>query len=255
MKFLIVCAGDKLDNHVSLKILTYLINNYSKKHFFFVCVVDDNKQIIKFLKSKKIKFINKKINNFLENIEPNHFDWLLNIWGPIIYSKEILAKFNRNLNLHPSYLPYARGKDPYVWAVQNEYPVGITIHEMNQKIDNGKYFVRKRLNLNFPYTGGDVFELTLKSVVDEFVKNWPKILNNRISGKKFVLNNSKIFKRKDLIKDNLMDLDNKINIKTRKFILKALSQDFKFNKLQVKIKNKIYDLKLHLKKTNKKKWN
>ena len=159
------------------------------------------------------------------------------------------------MNLHPSYLPYARGKDPYVWAVQNEYPVGITIHEMNQKIDNGKYFVRKKLNLNFPYTGGDVFELTLKSVVDEFVKNWPKILNNRISGKKFVLNNSKIFKRKDLIKDNLMDLDNKINIKTRKFILKALSQDFKFNKLQVKIKNKIYDLKLHLKKTNKKKWN
>ena len=51
-----------------------------------------------------------------------------------------------------------------------------------------------------------------------------------------------------------MDLDNKLNIKNRKFVLKVLSQDFKFNKLQVKIKNEIYDLKLHLKKLIKK-WN
>ena len=45
---------------------------------------------------------------------------------------------------------------------KNEYPVGITIHEMNQEIDNGKYFVRKKLKLNFPYTGGMCLSLAFK---------------------------------------------------------------------------------------------
>ena len=43
------------------------------------------------------------------------------------------------MNLHPSYLPYNRGKDPYVWSILNEKPFGTTIHEMNEKIDDGNY--------------------------------------------------------------------------------------------------------------------
>ena len=54
MKILIVCAGDKLNNYVSLNILKYLIKNYSRKNIISVCVVDGNKEIIKLLKLKKI---------------------------------------------------------------------------------------------------------------------------------------------------------------------------------------------------------
>ena len=39
---------------------------------------------------KKINFLCKNIKNFLNNLEPNSYDWLLNIWCPIIYKNEIL---------------------------------------------------------------------------------------------------------------------------------------------------------------------
>ena len=32
-----------------------------------------------------------------------------------------LKKFKNNLNLHPSFLPYAKGKDPYVWTIQKNF--------------------------------------------------------------------------------------------------------------------------------------
>ena len=71
-------------------------------------------------------------------MQTDSYDWLLNIWSPLIYKIKILKKIKKNLNLHPSYLPFAKGKDPYVWTVQNEVPVGVTIHEMTEKLDSGR---------------------------------------------------------------------------------------------------------------------
>ena len=88
----------------------------------------------------------------------------------------------------------------------------------------------------------------------EFIKNWPNILKKKIRKKKYLLNKGKIFKRKDLIADNYIDLDNKSNITNKNFVLKILSQDFKFNKMQIKLNNKIFDTKLVLKQASRKKW-
>ena len=49
-----------------------------------------------------------------------------------------------------------------ILVVKNQTPIGITIHEMDEKIDNGKYFVRERFNFDFPYTAGDIFDISLK---------------------------------------------------------------------------------------------
>ena len=136
MKLLILCAGDRSNNKVSLTILKYI---YKKKDNITVCVIDNNKEILGFLKKNKIKF-KKNYKDFLKyNLKSNDFDWLLNIWSPLILKKEFLKKFRNNLNLHPSYLPYSKGKDPYVWTVQNEFPVGVTIHEMTEKLDSGRF--------------------------------------------------------------------------------------------------------------------
>ena len=51
-----------------------------------------------------------------------------------------------------------------------------------------------------------------------------------------------------MINNNLMDLDRKNNLIVKKFIYRILSQDFEFNKLQLKINNCIYDASLTLKK-------
>ena len=190
----------------------------------------------------------------MNNLEPNSYDWLLNIWCPIIYKNEILKKFKNNLNIHPSYLPYAKGKDPYVWSVENKYPFGVTIHEMNEKINNEKYFFQKKLNLDFPYTGGDLFDQSLKECIKLFKKNWIKIRDKKIKKKKLKKIQTRTYKRQDLINNSLLDLDKENNLIVKKFIYRILSQDFEFNKLQLKINNCIYDASLTLKKNKKKKW-
>jgi len=255
MKYLIVCGSDRSKHKVALSILKYFLNQHKKeKKDIFVCVLDKDKVICKLLTKKGVKFITKGIEKFLLNVEKDSFDWLLNIWGSIIYKKETLKKFKNNINLHPSYLPFAKGKDPYVWSIQSEYPLGVTIHEMNSQIDSGKYFIRKKILLDFPYNAGDVFDLSLKQCILEFKKNWLNILNKKIKKKKFLESKTKIYKRIDLINDNILNLDKKININLRKFFLKILSQDFNFNKLQIMYNKSIFDISLNIKKSKKKNW-
>ncbi len=170
---------------------------------------------------------------------------MLSIWSPIIFKKEFLLKFNNNLNLHPSYLPYNRGKDPYIWSIINETPKGVSVHEMNEKIDSGKYYVRKKFNLKFPYTGQKLYEISLKENYKLFIKNWIKIKNKKILPKNFG-KDSKLNLRSDLIKINLLNLDNKQNKVYRKFLLGCIAQDFKTLKQQIKLNNKIYNIKLSL---------
>ena len=49
-------------------------------------------------------------------------------------------------------------------------------------------------------------------------------------------------------------IGNPSNITNKNFVLKILSQDFKFNKMQIKLNNKIFDTKLVLKQASRKKW-
>ena len=251
MKILIVCAGDRSKYNISLNIIKYL--NKINQDQLKVCVLDNNKKLINFLKKKKINYLIKN-KNFFSSIKTGEYEWLLNIWGHVIFKKEFLKKFKNNLNLHPSYLPYNKGRDPYYFSVLNQTPVGVAIHEMDKKIDNGKYYLRKKINFKFPFVAGEVFDISLKTIKDLFINNWIKIRNGKIKLKKFSVKVNKTNKRRELIKKNFLNLDKKKNINVRNFLLNCLAQDFNFLKQQIKIYNKIYDCKLILKKAKKKKW-
>ena len=190
----------------------------------------------------------------MENVPKNHFDWLLNIWGYKILKRTFLEKFKYNLNLHPSYLPFNRGRDPYYFSIINKTPIGICIHRMDKTIDGGKYFLRKKINMKFPFTAGEIFNISLKEIKILFIKNWKKIRNKKIKLKNFSENIKVINRRKKLVEKNFLDLDKKNNKKERNFLLNCLAQDFDFLKQQVKLNGKIYNCKIDIQKTKKKKW-
>ena len=95
-------------------------------------------------------------------MKKDEYNWLLNIWGFRILKKDFLSKFKNNLNLHPSYLPFNRGRDPYYFSILNRTPFGICIHKMDHTIDGGRYFLREKFNLKFPVKAKQVFDLSLK---------------------------------------------------------------------------------------------
>ena len=251
MKILIICAADRSKHLIALNIIKHLLKLKLDK--LNVYVLDRNKDIISFLKKNGINHI-RNSKNFFNSVKKNEYDWLLNIWGYKIFRKNFLSKFKKNLNLHPSFLPYNKGRDPYYFSLLNQTPIGITIHEMDEKIDNGKYFVRERFNFDFPYTAGDIFDISLKNIKSLFIKNWMRIRNGKIKLKKFPEKVYKTNKRVELVNKNFLNLDDKKNKKIKIFLLNCLGQDFPFLKQQIKIFNKIYDCKIILKKNKKKKW-
>ena len=253
MKILVICAGDRSKHLIALSSIKHLKEN-SRFDELTVCVLDNNKKIVSYLKKNKIKFINKNVDKFLSTIKKKNYDWLLNIWGFKIFKKKFLEKFENNLNLHPAFLPYNRGRDPYYFALMDRTPAGICIHRMDETVDGGKYFLRKRIFYKFPIQAGKICDKSLKSIKELFIKNWLKIRSKQIKLKRYSFKIRTVNKRKDLIKQNFKDLDLKNEIKIKKFVMNCLAQDFDFLKQQIKIFGKVYDCKLELNPAKKKKW-
>jgi len=65
-----------------------------------------------------------------------------------IFSPQELSKFKRAINIHFSILPHNRGCLPINWAIWNNNPVGVTIHEMNHKIDDGDIIEQREINID-----------------------------------------------------------------------------------------------------------
>ena len=222
-----VGANRKSKYNVSIECIKYLTTNFKIDTYKFV-VTDDDKEIIKFLKKNNFDYLKK--NNILktfDKVRRFEFDWLLNIWGHSIFKSDFLKKFKNNLNIHPSYLPYGKGKDSIVWTIINDYPAGVTIHEMNHKLDAGPIFLQKRIKFNPDIIAGKkLYEKSLAVAIEIFCQNWKRIRLNKVKPKKQKEINSKIHYRSELLKKNVINLNSaKYNI-VKKFLRHSNAQNF-----------------------------
>ncbi len=250
-KFLVIFGNDNSKINVSTDILKYLNSLNDKNNEYYFCNIDKSKKLNKYIQKN---LLNISFSVLEKKIKNNEYDWLLSIWSKEIYKKKFLSKFKNNLNLHPSYLPYNRGKDPYIWATYNSTPVGVSIHQITDKIDKGKIYLRKKIFVPFPSSAWQVYLKSLSEIKKLFILNWKKIKDKKIKLKKININ-TKLNLRKHFVHHTFLDLD-KINSKNQNYkslILKILSCDFKDqNSLQIKINKNIFDTKIFLKKSKRK---
>ncbi|MDR2884151.1 MAG: hypothetical protein LBV09_03490 [Deferribacteraceae bacterium] len=63
-----------------------------------------------------------------------------------ILSKKLIAELAAPIvNLHTSYLPYNKGAHPNFWAFYDNTPHGVTIHEIDEKLDTGAIIFQKQI--------------------------------------------------------------------------------------------------------------
>lgn len=250
-KYLVIFGNDNSEINVSVKILKYLNSMNDKDNEYYFYNTDKSNKLNKYIKKNLLKI---KFNDLEKKIKKNDYDWLLSIWSSKIFSKKFLSKFKNNLNIHPSYLPYNRGKDPYAWSVYNSNSIGVSIHEMTEKIDKGDIYLKKKLYLPFPVTAYQVYLKSLSEIKKLFIFNWKKIKDKKIKLKKTTYN-SKLNLRKHFVQHTFLDLDkkNSLNHNYKKLILRILSCDFNHkNSLQIKMNKNIFDTKLIMKKSKRK---
>jgi len=72
------------------------------------------------------------------------FDLVISIHCFQFFPKK-LVKGVRCINIHPGFNPINRGWYPQVFAIINNLPIGATIHEMDEKLDNGPIIYREQV--------------------------------------------------------------------------------------------------------------
>ena len=64
------------------------------------------------------------------------------------------------LNFHPGILPYVRGLDAMLWSIYKDYPIGVTAHLINNKIDAGYLVYQKQILISLE---DDIYSLYQKN--------------------------------------------------------------------------------------------
>jgi methionyl-tRNA formyltransferase len=114
----------------------------------------------------------------LKKAEP---DLSLLIWWPKIINKDLISIPRLGtINLHPSYLPYNRGKDPNFWAIKDDTIFGVSIHFVNNDIDAGKIIAQKEIGITWEDTGKTLYEKSKKCIVELFKETFPNILSEDV---------------------------------------------------------------------------
>jgi len=139
------------------------------------------------------KLINllKEQNCFVDHlstklIDISNYDLIISFGYKYIIGKKVINQFkNRIINLHISYLPYNRGAHPNFWSFYDETPKGVTIHLMNEKIDNGAILFQRKINFDKnEITFRQTYMRLLFEIEALFIENIDSILSMKWSLKK-----------------------------------------------------------------------
>jgi methionyl-tRNA formyltransferase len=117
------------------------------------------------------------------NIDPT--DWDV-IWS--FHCRKILPPEFVNqaicINIHPGYNPYNRGMFPHVYSIMNGYPCGVTIHYINENIDDGAIIKQELININDHETSKEVYDKIVELEKTMLIDNFDSITSDLPKGNK-----------------------------------------------------------------------
>lgn len=137
------------------------------------------------------------------NLVIETYDLLISIHCKQIFPKKVVNSIPA-INLHPGYNPINRGWYPQVFAIENQLPVGATIHEIDEHLDNGPIIDREFVKIENTDTSGSVYKKILKKEIELFKKNILSIIHKDYKTSK-PESEGNLFLKKDF--DDLCEID------------------------------------------------
>lgn len=141
-----------------------------------------NKKIKKILKNTNHVYLtNKKINS--KFIKKKKINIIVCSGYPYLVKQKLINEVDLAINLHISYLPYGRGIMPNVWSFVENYPSGITIHQLSEKFDTGNILMQKKIKFKkvTELTLKKIHDILIKELEDFFLKNCNNLFDNEFS--------------------------------------------------------------------------
>jgi methionyl-tRNA formyltransferase len=149
-------------------------------------------------------------------------DLIILAWWPYIL-KEDLIRLPRVgcLNFHPSYLPYNRGKHYNYWSIVEERPFGVTIHWVDEEIDQGEIAFQSLIPKSWEDTGETLYFKAQKEMVRLFKENFHRIKAGDIPRKPQDLRLGSFHYAKELEEASRIDLEKEYNARHLLNLLRA----------------------------------
>jgi methionyl-tRNA formyltransferase len=90
---------------------------------------------------------NVNSKEFLESIRPLELDLIVSVAAPVIFKEDLIGTAKLGcINIHNGMLPRYRGMLPNFWQMYHgEHEVGITVHEINKKLDDGRIILQEKV--------------------------------------------------------------------------------------------------------------
>lgn len=106
--------------------------------------------------------------------EENDIELIVSYTYRYIISKDIIRFVKGNIvNLHISYLPWNRGANPNQWSWIENTPKGVSIHYIDELIDNGDIIAQEIVEMNENISLKESYTLLNCQIVELFKKIYP----------------------------------------------------------------------------------
>ena len=124
------------------------------------------------------------------------------------------------VNLHPSYLPYNRGAHPYIWPLIEDSPAGVSVHFMNEKLDEGPVVARRKVEKKPDDNAKTLRDRLMKEQAELFKDSWDKVLEEECFEQDLEKGNAHFKSDLDEIAD--LDLDREMSLRNAINLLRGL---------------------------------
>jgi len=173
-----VCAANK----VGYEAVEFILNQTYPIEFFATSEKDDSEyeeKISAMVESYGGDFfskVNVNDSSFVDELKKREIDIVILAWWPAIVKKESIDSVNEGwINMHPSLIPFNRGKHPYYWAIVEGTRFGVTLHYIDKGIDTGPILFQKEIPIRPEDTGESLYEKSLEEMMNLFKESYDKI--------------------------------------------------------------------------------
>lgn len=138
-----------------------------------------------FTLDEQIVELSRKYNLEVETSNPNIIKSFktsqigFSVHYPRILRRELISRYDKIYNLHPGYLPWGRGYYPIFWALWEDTPAGVTLHEIDDDIDTGSIVDQIQVKYDIEDTGGSLFQRVRQAEKELFIKYLDRIIEGK----------------------------------------------------------------------------
>ena len=158
----------------------------------------------------------------IQTIQGLHPDIGLSIYFGYILRAEFINLFpSRIVNLHPAYLPYNRGAHPNIWSIVERTPAGVTLHYINEGVDQGDIITQRQVLIDPIDTGETLYHKLDIASVTLFKETWPLLRVGRVQRQPQHLNSGTTHRVCDVERIDEIDLSRNYTAKELIDLLRA----------------------------------